>query len=98
MSLFDSSGDTCSSWNFNPPPGCGTATQCCVGPSYKISSLNTDYLGITFLSRKSAFYATGYSFICQNIVQILHHVKAVGKGAIFLGVRRPSYFVYTLHP
>lgn len=91
-------GATCSSWNFNPPPGPLAATQCSMGPSHKISSLNTDYLSITFISGKVPFMLLGIAFsMCQKTSQILRHEKARRK-SIFMGVRKTSCIVHSLPP
>lgn len=68
-----------------------------MGPSHKISSISTDYLSITFISRKSAFHATGHCILssAKIIVQICA-LRKQGEKCFFLGVRRPSYIVHAL--
>ena len=87
--LFEPLGATCSSWNFNSPPGPLAAAESSPEPSHKMSSLTSDYLNITFISRKSAFHATGQCFLrsAKIIVQIFA-VRKEGAKRFLLGVRR----------
>ena len=66
-----------------------SAAESSPDPSHKMSSLASDYLNITFISRKSAFHATGQCFLrsAKIIVQIFA-VRKEGAKHFLLGVRR----------
>ena len=68
-----------------------------MGPSHKITSINTDYLSITFISRKNVFHATGHCILSSAKITVqIYAVRKQGEKCFFLGVRRPSYSVHAL--